>query len=104
MPSITELSASAEASHVILLISGSDYFLIKVEFMKKAHSHSDPGSKYNHPFKRLLKTSAHTSPGFDLWPDCKSRANPFKPEFQSIVTIVTIGHLWSNNSNHRNLT
>ena len=45
MPSITEQSAWAEASHVILLISGSDYFRIKAEFMKKAHSHSDPGSK-----------------------------------------------------------
>ena len=42
MPSITEQSAWAEASPVILLISGSDYFLIKAEFMKKAHSHSDP--------------------------------------------------------------
>ena len=44
MPSITEQSAWAEASHVILLISGSDYFRKKAEFMKKAHSHSDPGS------------------------------------------------------------
>ena len=46
MPSITEQSAWAEASHVVLLISGSDYFRIKAEFMKKAHSHSDPGSLY----------------------------------------------------------
>ena len=46
MPSITEQSAWAEASHVILLISGSDYFLIKAEIIqkKRAHSHSDPGS------------------------------------------------------------
>ena len=43
MPSITEQSAWAEASHVILLISGSEYFRIKAEFMKKAHSHSGPG-------------------------------------------------------------
>ena len=35
MPSITDQSAWAEASHVILLISGSDYFLIKAELMKK---------------------------------------------------------------------
>ena len=49
MPSISEQSAWAEASHVILLVSGSDYFLIKAEFMKKAHSHSDPGSKFNLP-------------------------------------------------------
>ena len=47
MPSITEQSAWAEASHAILLISCSDYFLIKAEFMRKAHSHSDPGSKTN---------------------------------------------------------
>ena len=47
MPSITEQSAWAEASHVILLISGSDYFPIKAEFMKKkTHSHSDPGSNF----------------------------------------------------------
>ena len=35
MPGITEQFAWAEASHVILLISGSDYFLIKAEFKKK---------------------------------------------------------------------
>ena len=51
MPSIPEQSAWAEASHDILLISGSDYFRIKAEFMKKAHSHSDPGSKRNAPKK-----------------------------------------------------
>ena len=45
MPSITEQSAWAEASHVILLISGSDYFLIKAQVMeKKAHPHNDQGS------------------------------------------------------------
>ena len=49
MPSITEQSAWAEASHVFLLISGSDYFRIKAEFMKKAHSHSDPGSIIIYP-------------------------------------------------------
>ena len=48
MPSITEQSTWAEASHVILLISGSDYFRIKAEFMEKAHSHSDPGSLENY--------------------------------------------------------
>ena len=51
MPSITEQSAWAEASHVILLISGSDYFRIKAEFTKTAHSHSDPGSKENAGFR-----------------------------------------------------
>ena len=43
MPSITEQSAWAEASHVILLISGSDYFRIKAEFMKKSALSQRPG-------------------------------------------------------------
>ena len=54
MPSITEQSAWAEASHIILLISGSDYFLIKAEFMKKTHSHSDPDS-YKKESDKILR-------------------------------------------------
>ena len=47
MPSITEQSAWAEASHVILLISGSDYFRIKAEFMEKSALSQRPGLYYN---------------------------------------------------------
>ena len=43
MPSITEQSAWAEASHVISLISGSDYFRIKAEFMNKSALSQRPG-------------------------------------------------------------
>ena len=53
MPSITEQSAWAEASHVILLISGSDYFLIKAEFMKKKLSQR-PGL-HNYSYYRHLR-------------------------------------------------
>ena len=63
MPRITEQSAWAEASHVVLLISGSDYFLIKAEFMRKAHSHSDPGSN-----------PIYTHPHLEESPPCRSRA------------------------------
>ena len=45
MPSITEQSARAEASHVILLISGFDYFRIKAEFMEKSALSQRPGLK-----------------------------------------------------------
>ena len=46
MPSITEQSAWAEASHVVLLISGSDYFRIKAEFMEKNALSQRPGLQY----------------------------------------------------------